>query len=527
MKQTLKEIYNILEYRDRKKGYLLLALMLLTATFDAAGVASLMPFIAIVSQPDLVPNNNYLLPIYNIFLTIGGSDQKGFLIFLGSLCFILLLSSSCLKILTMYLQVRYAYNAERNIGQRILSGFLFQSYSAYLSQQSSALGQTILSEVNQFVAQLLLPLLNFMAQTFVVFFLLGVLILIDFQITMSVIITLFTIYLIIYSSVRALLSRIGETRALSDKLRYKITLEAFNAFKVIKLAQNEIKYISRFHEAATKFAKSQAAVASIAVLPRYLIELVGFGGLLLVLLFALGFDNSLTNILPTISVYVFAGYRLLPAMQQIYAATTQITYGKKISTRINIHLTRSAKVQVTSNLDKFEKPIFNKHITLDNVCLKFPQADFSAVNNVSMKIKINTSVGFVGPTGSGKSTTMDIILGLLKPSSGYLRVDDCLIDDKFLSSWKNIIGYVPQDIHLIDGTISENIAFGIDSNSIDKDHLVNISKQVNLHAFVMNETTHGYETLVGDRGVRLSGGQIQRIAIARCLYNNPKNFNIG
>ena len=153
--RLFKEIYNILDPKDRRNGSLLLFLMFMTATIDAAGVVSLMPFIAIISQPDLIFSNNYLLSLYNIFLSIGGSGQKGFLIFLGGLCFVLLLSSSCLKILTMYLQVRFAYMGERNIGQRILSGFLFQSYSEYLNQQSSELGQTILSEVRQFVAQLL------------------------------------------------------------------------------------------------------------------------------------------------------------------------------------------------------------------------------------------------------------------------------------------------------------------------------------------------------------------------------------
>ncbi|MAJ81440.1 MAG: ABC transporter ATP-binding protein [Legionellales bacterium] len=495
--------------------------MFLTATVDAAGVVSLMPFIAIISQPDLVSNNNYLIILYNIFLKIGGGDLKGFLIFLGGLCFLLLSISSGLKILTMYLQVRFAYNGERDIGQRILSRFLFQSYSEYLSQQSSELGQTVLSEVNEFVAQLLLPLLNLIAQTLVVILILGVLIAVNFQITMIVVIVLATIYLILYSFVRALLFRVGQVRALSDKSRYRVTFEAFNAFKVIKLTQNEDGYISRFNRAATKYATSQAAASSIAVIPRYVIELIVFGSLLLVLLYVIRFSDNLMNVIPTVSVYVFAGYRLLPALQQIYVAITQITYSKGISARINAQLIRSAEVQVASTGNLIEKPIFNKYISLENVCLKYPQSHFEAVKNINLKININTSVGFVGPTGSGKSTTMDIILGLLEPSSGYLKVDDRIIDKKLLSNWRNIIGHVPQDIHLIDGTISENIAFGIKSDSINTTRLIEVSKQVKLHDFIMKQTQHGYETLVGDRGVRLSGGQIQRIAIARCLYNSP------
>jgi ABC-type multidrug transport system fused ATPase/permease subunit len=229
--------------------------------------------------------------------------------------------------------------------------------------------------------------------------------------------------------------------------------------------------------------------------------------------------GNFNSALPIISLYAFAGYRLLPALQQIYVSFTQLIFvGPSLSKLFNDMTNKNILVE---NQD--EGFLFPKNqIVLKNICYDYPDSKRTTIKNINIEILAKSIVGFVGPTGSGKTTLVDIILGLLDPKKGSLEIDGKIITKQNIRSWQRSIGYVPQNIYLSDDTIAANIAFGVQRNEIDLDLIEKSSKIANLHNFIINELPKKYDTIIGERGVRLSGGQRQRIGIARALYNNPK-----
>jgi ABC-type multidrug transport system fused ATPase/permease subunit len=221
-------------------------------------------------------------------------------------------------------------------------------------------------------------------------------------------------------------------------------------------------------------------------------------------------------------LYVYAGYRLLPALQQVYSASTQLRFVDLSLDRIYQDL-KKLNVSETKKALSNCKPIsLEKLISLKNISFTYPGSTRLIIKNLNLNISANTTVGIIGSTGSGKTTTIDIMLGLLEAQKGKLEVDGQEITNFNLKSWQKSIGYVPQYIYLSDDTIASNIAFGIDTKSIDYNQIKKVAKIANLHDFVEKELPEKYQTIIGERGTRLSGGQRQRIGIARALYGKPK-----
>ena len=230
-------------------------------------------------------------------------------------------------------------------------------------------------------------------------------------------------------------------------------------------------------------------------------------------------SGTFSTALPIISLYVFAGYRLMPAAQMIYSSFTQLTFASPSIEKLYYDI----KNLNPTNLDRDNGVLpFKKMISLKNICYNYPNASRTALKNINLNISFNDTVGLVGATGSGKTTIVDIILGLLEAQKGTLEIDGKVITKHNTQSWQRSIGYVPQHIYLSDDTVAANIAFGQEPRDFDENKIQKASKIANLHEFVMHELPNQYQTTIGERGVRLSGGQRQRIGIARALYFNPQ-----
>ena len=229
-------------------------------------------------------------------------------------------------------------------------------------------------------------------------------------------------------------------------------------------------------------------------------------------------STNFNNSLPLISLYVFVGYRLMPAVQQIYASISQITFMSPSIDKIYNDVKNLKQPAIKENKEVLR---FEKKIVLKNINFNYPKSLRTALRDINLNISAKSTIGLVGATGSGKTTTVDVILGLLNYQSGTLEVDGKIINEQNVRSWQRLIGYVPQHIYLSDDTIEANIAFGVNHNNINYDNVVNASKIANLHDFVISELPEKYKTIVGERGIRLSGGQRQRIGIARALYHKP------
>ena len=517
--QIFKKLLFLLTYAERKRFGLLLIMIIIMALLDMIGVASILPFVTVLTNPNLVETNIIFKNIYQFSNIFGVATNKDFILFLGVILLLLLIFSLTFKAFTTYIQARFAEMCEHSIGKRLIEEYLNQPYSWFLSRHSADLGTTILSQVSQITGDGIKPLLELISKSILVFVIITLLIIVDAKLTFFVCLTISSAYLLIFYFVRNFLNQAGKKRLKNNQLRFAVVSEAFAATKEIKVGGLEQAYINNFSNYAKIYAKTQASSRIIAQLPRLLLEAVAFGGILAIILHTSAKTDSFNSALPIVSLYVFAAYRLLPAAQQIYSSFVQLTFVGPSLNKLYEDLKNLKLIKENIN---HEVLTFNKTITLNNIYYYYPNTLRPALKDLTLSIPVKSTVGFVGATGSGKTTTIDIILGLLEPQKGTLKVDGKIITKQNVKSWQGSIGYVPQHIYLSDDTISANIAFGVKSKDINQDLVEKVSKTANLHKFIVDELPSQYQTTIGERGVRLSGGQRQRIGIARALYHSPK-----
>jgi ABC-type bacteriocin/lantibiotic exporter with double-glycine peptidase domain len=423
------------------------------------------------------------------------------------------------KILTTYLQVYFAQMREYSIGKRLIEKYLHQPYSWFLSRNSADLGKTILSEVSQVIGYGINPLIELIAKGMIAISLITLLVIVDPKIAIIVGLTLTGAYLLIFYFVRKYLDRTGKERLINNQLRFTTISEAFGAAKEVKIGGLEKTYVRNFSNSAQIFAYSNASATIISQLPRHVLEAIAFGGILLLMIYITAETGSFNNAIPILSLYVFAGYRLIPVLQQIYSSLTQLTF---VGPSLN-KLYDDLKDLQPFNENKDESVLsLNNKIVLNNIQYNYPNTSRTTLQNINLTIPAKSTVGLVGVTGSGKTTIADIILGLLTPQKGTLEVDGKVITTQNVRSWQRCIGYVPQQIYLSDNTVAANIAFGVETEDINQDAIKKASKIANLHEFIMDELPKQYQTIIGERGIKLSGGQRQRIGIARALYHSPQ-----
>ncbi len=517
--QIFKKLLFLLTPNEQKSASLLLIMIIIMALLDMIGVASILPFVAVLSNPNLVETNIIIITIFKALSSFGVETNQEFLFVLGVLVFLFLITSLVFKALTIYVQVRFVRMREYSIGKRLVEGYLNQPYSWFLSRHSADLGKNILSEVSQVIGAGMKPLMDLIASGILVITIIILLIVVDPKLALIIGFSLSCAYLLIFYFVRNFLNRSGKERLKHNQIRFTAVSEAFGAAKEVKIGGLEEVYIRSFSNSSKIFARTQASSEVVALLPRYILEVIAFGGILLIILYMMTKTGNFNNSLPIISLYVFAGYRLMPAIQQIYSSFTYLTFISPSVDKLHSDLKSLTPRKENHNQDVL---VFDKEINLRNIHYNYPNTSRKALKEINLNIPVGSTVGLVGSTGCGKTTTVDIMLGLLEPQKGTLEVDGRVISRQNTRAWQRLIGYVPQHIYLSDDTVMANIAFGVDPKDINQDIVQEVSKIANLHNFVNDELPEKYQTTIGERGVKLSGGQRQRIGIARALYHNPK-----
>ena len=516
----LKKLFLILTPGERTHAGFLMAMIMVMAVLDILGVASILPFIAVLANPELVQTNSMLNTAFTYSQHIGIQNTKQFLFALGLFVFAMIVISLTFKAFTTYAQTRFALMREYTISKRLVQGYLHQPYSWFLNRNSADLGKSILSEVEAIISNGMIPLMTFMAQSAVALAVMILLIFIDPMLALYAGFLLTLSYVVIFLIIKGWLMRLGQARTQANQERFTVINEAFGAVKEVKVGGLEQLYLERFANSAKIYAKSQAAAQVIAKLPRFALEAIAFGGMLLITLYLMSKSSDFGDVIPIVSLYAFAGYRLLPALQQVYGALSQIRF---IGPALDYVCKDLNSLKLTDLYHDDIVPMqLTKSIRLSQVSFKFPGTTYNTLKGIDLTIPANVTVGFVGPTGSGKTSTVDVLLGLLVPQKGSLIVDDQTITNENRRCWQSTVGYVPQHVYLSDESVAANIAFGLPANEINQKAIESAAKIANLHEFVTSELPQGYATIVGERGVRLSGGQRQRIGIARALYNNPQ-----
>lgn len=522
MIKTLGMTLDLLTARERRQLWGLLALVVVMALLEMAGVASVTPFLAVLANPDLVETQPILRGLYD---RLGFSNVGDFLFLLGFLAFTTLVTAAGVRMFGHYTLTRFAQLRRHSISTRLLEGYLGQPYEFFLSRHSGTLSKSILSEVDQVVNSVLQPAVMMLGHGVTLISISCLLIVVDPAMALGAGAVLGLSYLLVYGRVRGVLKQSGQRRAEANTARFEATSEALGGIKDIKLLGRERAYVERFSASSEMFAREIAKSSALSDVPRYAIEAIAFGGILLIsilLLLRNGGEagEALDNVLPLLGLFAFAGYRMMPAIQALYRGITQIGFGAAAVQALHDDLVRN-RSDAHPLADAPVAPLgLRQALRLESVSYRYPGEAVAGIDAITMELPALTTLGVVGGTGAGKTTLIDVILGLLVPQSGEIIADGQVLAKETLPAWRAGIGYVPQEIFLLDASIEANIAMGLAKEERDPKRIREAARMAQIDGFV-DTLPDGFATRVGERGVRLSGGQRQRIGIARALYHNP------
>jgi ABC-type multidrug transport system fused ATPase/permease subunit len=521
LKQLLRA-YALLEARERRQAWGIVALVAVMALFDTLGAVSIMPFLAVLANPDLIETNRTLAWLNAM---LGGWPVQNFLFVLGLASFALLILSAAVRAGGNFVVNRFAMMRGFSIGSRLMDSYLRQPYAFYLNRHTGDLVKDLVSETSMLVVMVYQPAANLIAQSVLLLVLMTLLVAVNPGVALTGIVVLGGCYGVIYALTRRYVGRAGEERVVLYSQRQRLTTEALGGIKTLKLQGREAHYRDQFDRVAHRIALLQADTISIGTMPRFAIEAVAFGGVILLALSLLvqyqgSPAESLGKVLPLLGFYAFAGYRILPAVQGIYQSATQLRAGVASLDGIATDLEGRDLLPALPESPATPLP-FATQVELVNLGFQYPASDAASLAGISLTIPAGTTLGIVGPTGAGKTTLVDMILGLLTPDMGEIRVDGTVVGPTNLRSWQADLGYVPQDIFLVDASVAENIALGLRPDEIDHARVREAARLAQILEFIETQLPQGFATQTGERGVRLSGGQRQRIGIARALYTNP------
>jgi len=529
---TILKLFSLFNKQERRRLILIAAAVLCVSVLEIAEVGSLAPFMAVAAEPDIVNSQPQLAFLYRL----GGFDAQddngaAFLIFLGIVVFVLIIIVTVFRTGVLYINYRYTANRRYTLSVRLFKQYLFQPYQFYLGHNTGELSKNLLSEVDMVIDGVMGPAINAFTHGGMALAIFIFLIVLNPFVAVFTAVVFGILYFGVYFFVRRLLIRHGKIVRDSNMHRYKITAEAFGGIKDLKILGKEPFFAAAYSENAKRFAVSQTTSSIISTLPGQVIQSMAVGFAIAMLLVLLTVNGSLIEILPLLTVYAFAVVRLIPNIQYVFNSASQIRY---YSYTVDALYRDMTTLSLPPDIPTGEKAAaevmpFTRNIEVKDIEFSYPSSREPVLKGINLTIAKNTAIAFAGTTGCGKTTLVDVIMGLLEPSGGSVNVDGVPVvepssgrDNRAtIAPWQHSFGYVPQQIYLSDDTVAANIAFGVPENLRDAAAVERAAKIANLHNFIAGELPDGYNTLVGERGIRLSGGQRQRVGIARALYHNP------
>ncbi|MFM8886647.1 MAG: ABC transporter ATP-binding protein [Chthoniobacterales bacterium] len=520
---VLRELWFLARPYSLAKPAFLLLVILLQGVLQVAGVTSIFPFLALAADPESFRASKLGSLVLG---KLPPMDNAKLLIWAGVLSIVILALSNAANLLSDYVRSRYGHSLGHWLRLKVLEQMASRPWSYFLTQNTGVLIKKANNDVINMVSYVLLPILEAVARFVTACLLVLTLLMVDYKVAITAAIVLTVYYLVVLKVLHSFRTSLSEAWAKADRGAIREVQQLLGGIKTVKLHHAEQFFIKRYADHSRVIADVNSKTPLHYHTPKYLLEPVAFGGVILtVILYAAG-GKSLGEIIPTLGVVGLAGYRLLPAMQLLYAQIAQVGTSRHYLTEVydefhNISVFRqgSAHEQFASDI----KPlVWQKSIVLDDVSFRYAGAGKDTLHKLNLEITRNSSLGIVGSTGSGKSTLVDLLMGLHEPTEGRIKVDGIVLDRGNMRAWQAGIGYVPQDIFLIDDTVTRNIALGVPDSEIDHDRVRWAAEAASIASFIEHEMRDGYNSVVGERGVRLSGGQRQRIALARAIYRKPE-----
>ena len=542
--KLLARCYRMALPYGRLKLFGVLGLILFNGLLQLVGVTSVFPFFALAADPERIRKSHFGGWLLHFLPPL---DTNHLLVVAGCFAIAMLVFASVGSMLSENIRIRYAWGFCHWLRRRLFESYVSQPYAFFHLHNSAELNQR-LGDVQTFILNVLLPVGEILARLVLVSLLVGGIFLVQPMVALCAMLVFGGFYFVAFLWLRPRTRAVGEGLQRHNVGFWKNAYEFLHGIKTVMVHGKGRHFTDRALEHSSRIGHFQSRIPIYSNGPRYLIEPIAFGGLMAIVVVLALRGRPFSDILPNLAVMAFAGYRLLPALQLLYSQLVTVAANKYTLTQLEEEIleieketgeiggapsmvgtarrgVRTAQGGAVSHLAAAaaSQPLsFQRELRLENITFQYPNCIVPVLNNFNLTVARNESVGIAGPSGSGKSTLVDLILGLHQPLAGAMRLDDTPLAETNMAAWRRMIGYVPQEIYLLDDTIEANIAFGMDPKEVDPAALREAALGAQILDFIEKELPEGFQTTVGERGVRLSGGQRQRIGLARALYHRPQ-----
>ncbi len=503
--------------KDKRKIALLLVAVVIGSFLELLGVTIFMPFINIISNPQTIQKTWYLKIFYD---GLHFSSTKNFMIALSCAIIAVYLIKNIYLIVEKNCIYKFSYSTQMRLSTRLLETYMKEPYTFHLNKNIASLQRTIQEDTGRFM-QVILYFME-LATELVVCLVLGIYLLFVSKSITIIVVSLLVVFVGTFlACTRRYSNQLGRDNQVYQEKIYQWMNQALGGIKEIKILERDSFFVDEYQKYYAKFARGLRLSRTISILPKYLVEAVAITGLLIAIIVKMTFGEAdLIYYIPQLTVFAVAAFRLMPCVGRINEYATNMLYAFP-----SVDLIYKDLVEIEDYVEKQDHEVAEKWnlknaIEVKDVTYYYPDTEEPVIDGASLTIQKGKTVAFIGTSGAGKTTMVDIILGLLVPQKGVVMADEINVHEK-PKTFHAQIGYIPQVIYLSDDTIRNNIAFGVKEAQIDETAVQAAVEKAQLTEFI-NSLPHGLDTIVGDRGVRLSGGQRQRIGIARALYHDPE-----
>jgi ABC-type multidrug transport system fused ATPase/permease subunit len=516
----LFKIIRLLNRREKIQGIIVIGLFFVTSLLEVAGLGFIFLYVKLILDPAQLQTIPPLLWLYDW----SGLKTTYIMVFLGGGLMILLAVKTLMALLCAWASFRFSLARMAGFSADLFRIYLAKDYRYFLNQNSSALKQNLLDEVQNTTFNVFIPILYILSEVLALTAIVLLLVLlhpIETGIMFAFTGVFFGAYLLL---VKKRLDRLGKQRNIANSERFRLVNDAFSSIKETIIWDAKWSFLSKFRVALQRYGYAVAWNHIMLQVPRYLVEALGFCLIIGLMMYHLLHTNNPAEMISLIALYGAAGMRMMPSFNRIAVNAAQIRFHKHSLDSFYDDLKMRRIIPYNPNEKRaVETPLlFEKAITYDNVSFAFSEGDDSVIDTLSLTIHKRSSVALVGASGAGKSTMVDLLLGLIYPTDGEIRIDDETLSPLNIGAWRQLIGYIPQRIVLLDDSVIANVAFGIGPEEIDIAQVKWACNVARIDTFIETELPQQYETRLGENGTRLSGGQAQRIAIARALYRKPQ-----
>lgn len=510
---SLLRLWNHMTPHRRRQFILLLFLVIVASFAEVVSIGSVVPFLGALTNPGKIFSNEMVRP-FIIFLGID-SPAEIVILLTTVFCFLALLSGS-IRLILLKFSTRLSFATGADLSVSIYEKTLYQPYMVHINRNTSEIINGISTKANAIIYSVILPVLTLVSTSFMLLAIISALIYINPSVCLVASTVFGCIYIVIAKRTKA--KKIKNSHVIADKSTkiIKSLQEGLGGIRDVLIDGTQKAYLRDYTSADSALREAQANNQFVGQSPRYIMESLGMILIAVLALYLFNQNEGLSGAIPVLGIIALGAQRLLPVMQQAYNALSSIQ-GSYRSLHDALELLDQPMPDYASTSEI--KLDFNKCIQLNNVDFQYQATLNRVISNLNLSIVKGDRIGIIGSTGSGKSTLIDLLMGLLEPTSGNLIVDEKIVNQQNVRAWQKHIAHVPQTIFLADTSIAENIAFGIDFENIDWDRVRESAEKAQL-SDVITSLPQGYDTLVGERGIRLSGGQRQRIGIARALYKD-------